>query len=77
MFPKESLEFVYVLKEGGEGWQEQSPENLRAGCGSELVEEEANGWWAKRRDLSNTGPPGLSLCTCSSAVLSGDTNPGV
>lgn len=44
MFSKESLEFVYVLKEEGGGGQEQSPQRLRVGCGSDKMEE---GWYRK------------------------------
>lgn len=63
MFSKESLEFVYVLKEEGGGGQEQSPERLRVGCGSDKMEEEVvDGWVVGRKDrtdLSNIGAPGL------------------
>lgn len=64
MFSKESLEFVYVLKERG-GGQEQSPESLRAGHGSDVAEEERmDGWMVGKKNTSKQHSP---PCFCSSA----------
>lgn len=64
MVLEESLEFVYVLKEGKGAGKSSPQEGLRAGCGCDMAEAEAeaNGWWAKRTFLSNrpSRPPQLS-----------------